>query len=232
MSEVVPAENQLLASLPPDEYQRIRPHLTEVSVSLGEVLFRPEETIAYAHFPTTSIVSLRTELSRGPGLEVGLVGREGLVGTSVVLGGTENKVATVQGAGYARRIEAGVLRHEFHRGGVLQQAVLRYLHALMSQISQTVVCNMWHPLPGRLARWLLMYHDRLGQDEFSLTPEFMAAMMGIKQSEVAEVAAELEKRKFIRYEDGRFTIIDRNGLEEFVCECYFLIKDKYAEFLL
>ena len=225
-------ENRLLAALPREEYERLAPHLREVSLTLRQVLFNPGDDLAYAYFPTDSIVSLLTDLSDGSGMEVGLVGREGIVGVSVILGGDETKVATVQAEGGALKIRADALREEFRRGGVLQDGLLRYTHALMTQISQSVVCNVRHPLPGRLARWLLMYHDRLGRDEFSLTHEFMAAMLGVRRAGVSDVANELQRMGFISYRRGHVRIIDRKGLEEFACECYPVVKEKYDNHLL
>jgi CRP-like cAMP-binding protein len=225
-------ENRLLAALPREEYERLAPHLSEVSLKLNQVLFNPGDEITHAYFPTDSIVSLLTDLSDGSGMEVGLVGREGLAGISVILGGSETKVATVQAVGGALKIRANALREEFRRGGALQNGLLRYTHALMTQISQSVVCNARHPLSGRLARWLLMYHDRLGRDEFELTHEFMAAMLGVRRAGVSEVANELQRMGFISYRRGRVRIIDRVGMEKYTCECYLLVKEKYEDFLL
>lgn len=225
-------ENSLLAALPREEYERLAPHLGEVSLTLRQVLFSPGDEITHAYFPTDSIVSLLTDLSDGSGMEVGLVGREGLAGVSVILGGSETKVATVQAVGNALKIRADVLREEFRRGGVLQTGLLRYTHALMTQISQSVVCNVRHPLPGRLARWLLMYHDRLGRDEFDLTHEFMAAMLGVRRAGVSDVANELQRMGFISYRRGHVRIINREGMEEFACECYPVVKEKYDAYLL
>jgi CRP-like cAMP-binding protein len=224
--------NSLLDALSREEYERLAPSLEEVSLTLSQILFRPDDEIAHVYFPTTSIVSLLTDLADGSGMEVGLVGREGMVGVSVILGGNETKVATVQATGLALRIRADALRREFNRGGVLQNGLLRYTHALMTQISQSVVCNARHPLPGRLARWLLMYHDRLGRDEFELTHEFMSHMLGVRRAGVTEVANELQKLGFIRYQYGRIRIINRQGLEEFTCECYSAVKQKFDGFLL
>jgi CRP-like cAMP-binding protein len=224
--------NRLLDALPHAEYERLAPHLESVSLSLSQILFRPEEEPAYAYFPTTSIVSLLTDLEDGGGMEVGLVGHEGMVGISIILGGNETKLATVQEKGSALKLKAETLREEFRRGGQLQNGLLRYTHALMTQISQSVVCNARHPLAGRLARWLLMYHDRLGRDEFSLTHEFMANMLGVRRSGVSEVANELQRMGFISYQHGHVRLLDRKGLEEFACECYPVVKEKYDDFLL
>lgn len=224
--------NRLLAALPPAEYERVAPHLEPVHLALSQVLFRTEDRLDYAHFPDKAVISLLTELEDGTGMEVGLVGHEGVVGVSAFLGGAETKVATVQAEGSAVRIKAGALREEFARGGMLQSALLRYTHALMTQISQSAVCNVRHPLPGRLARWLLMYHDRLNRDEFELTHEFMSNMLGVRRAGISEVATVLQQSGFISYQRGHVRILDRAGLEDFACECYPVVKEKFDNFLL
>ena len=231
-TEQLRTRNRLLAALPREEYARLAPRLEPVALELSRVLFRPEEEISHVYFPAKAIVSLLTDLEDGTGMEVGLVGWEGMVGVSAVLGGSETKVATVQGAGEALRLRVEALREEFGRGGVLQAQLLRYTHALMTQISQTVVCNVRHNLDGRLARWLLMYHDRRESDEFSLTHEFMANMLGVRRAGVTEVATRLKERGFIRYSRGHIAILDRAGLEQFACECYPAVKEKFEELLM
>jgi CRP-like cAMP-binding protein len=226
------SENRLLARLGAEEYEQLAPHLQPVSLSLSEVLFRPEDHLLKVYFPTTSLVSLLTDLSDGTGMEVGLVGHEGMVGVSAILGGSETKVATVQAQGEALTMKTGKLREEFNRGGRLQQALLRYTHALMTQISQSVVCNARHPLEGRLARWLLMCHDRVKRDEFELTHEFMANMLGVRRAGVTEVANKLQEQGLISHQRGHIKILDRESLEEFSCECYPVIKEKFDDFLL
>lgn len=226
------SDNQLLAKLAVEEYEALAPHLELVSLSLSKVLFRPEDYLQHVYFPTTSIVSLLTDLSDGSGMEVGLVGSEGMVGISAILGGSETKVATVQAQGEALKLQAVKLREEFIRGGMLQQALLHYTHALMAQISQSVVCNARHPVEGRLARWLLMYHDRLGRDDFELTHEFMAHMLGVRRAGVSEVANKLQRMGYIKYQRGHVTILDRKSMEEFACECYPVVKEKFDDFLL
>lgn len=225
-------ENHLLDSLSDEEYERLAPHFEPVPLILTQILFRPEERIQYAYFPTTAIISLLTDLEDGSGMEVGLVGREGMAGVSAILGGAETKVATVQGTGAALRIRVEPLQEEFRRGGELQTSLLGYTHALMTQISQSVVCNARHQIEGRLARWLLMYHDRWQRDDFQLTHEFLAAMLGVRRAGVSMVANRLQKKGFIRYRRGHFTILDRKGLEDFACECYPIVKEKFAELLL
>jgi CRP-like cAMP-binding protein len=221
------SENRLLAALYGEEYERLAPHLELLTLGQSQVLFRPDERIRHVYFPTTSVVSLLTSLEDGSGMEVGLVGREGVVGISAILGGSETKVATVQGAGAALRLEADKLRAEFGRGGTLQTALLRYTHALITQVSQSVVCNARHQVEGRMARWLCMFHDRLDRDEFELTHEFMADMLGVRRASVSEVAEKLQEMGFIRYQRGHITMLDRKGLEEFVCECYTVVKEKF-----
>ncbi|MEA2176003.1 MAG: hypothetical protein QOD00_3595 [Blastocatellia bacterium] len=226
------SENRLLAALSVEEYELLAPHLEPVTLDLSEILFRPDEPLQHVYFPLNSIVSLLTELSDGNGLEVGLVGREGFVGISAILGGNETKVATVQAQGRALKMRAAKLLEEFRRGGTLQNVLLRYTHALMTQISQSVVCNSRHPVEGRLARWLLMYQDRLERDEFELTHEFMAHMLGVRRASVSEIASKLQSLGFIQYQRRRIKIIDREGLEEFTCECYPVVKEKFKDFLL
>ena len=164
-------------------------------------------------------------------MEVGLIGREGMTGISAILGGRETKVATVQGEGAALRLSSETLQEEFRRGGALQSLLLRYTHALMTQISQSVVCNMRHKLEGRLARWLLMFRDRIDSDEFTLTQEFMASMLGVRRSSISDVAHKLHSMGFMRYSRGHITILDREGLKEFACECYPVVKDEYDNFM-
>lgn len=226
------AVNRLLASLPAREYDQLQSHLKPVNLELSEILFHPEDHIDFVFFPTTSIISLLTELQDGTGLEVGLVGSEGMAGISAILGGTETKVATCQARGMALKMSADKVREFFQSSPEFQSALLRYTHAMMTQISQSVVCNVRHPIEGRLARWILMYHDRLGRDEFELTQEFMANMLGVRRASVSEVAAKLQERGLIEYSRGRVRIIDRPGLEEFACECYPVVKERYDDMLM
>lgn len=224
--------NRLLSGLPFAEYERLKPYLRPVSLKLREVLFKPDDRLQHVHFPTTSIISLLTDLSDGSGMEVGIAGKESMVGISAILGGNETKLATVQAEGGALKINVEVIREEFRSGGAFQVALLRYTHALMTQISQSVVCNVRHPVEGRLARWLLMYQDRLERDEFEFTHEFMAAMLGVRRASISEVAMSLQEKGLITYERGHIKIVDRAGLERFACECYPVVKEKFDSFLL
>ena len=221
-----PAENKLLAALPSEEYGLLKPGLEPVSLSLGEILFEPPDRIRNIYFPTSAIISFLTELPDGDSVEVGLVGYEGIAGVDVILGvDTASKVATVQHAGYALKIAAPALKEVFNRGGKLHQYLLQYTHALMSQISASVLCNVHHKIDGRLARWILMYHDRLDTDEFLMTHEFMANMLGIRRASVSEVAKQLQDEGLINYYRGHFRILNRQGLEEKTCQCYSVIKE-------
>ena len=226
--------NKLLASLPGEEYARLEPHLEHVSLSLGQILYEPPDLIRNAYFPTSSIISFLAELPGGDSVEVGLAGNEGLAGVDIILGvGKASKVATVQGAGQALRIAAPALTEAFERSGKLRQHLLKYTHALMSQISASVLCNVRHGIDGRLARWLLMYSDGYGTEEFYLTHEFMANMLGIRRASVSVIAKQLQDEGLINYSRGEFRILSRRGLEDKTCECYPVVKAEvdslYAE---
>ena len=220
--------NRLLDALPPKEYTRVAQKLEPLELQLSQVLFRPGERIQFVYFPVETIVSLMTDLEDGTGVEVGLVGREGMVGISAVFGvERESKVATVQRTGTALRMGADNLREELAGGGGLQHLLLQYAHALMSQISQSVVCNVRHTINGRLVRWLLMYQDRADADEFELTQEFIANMLGVTRSSVGEVARTLQEMGLVSYERGRFRIINRMAMEQMSCECYTVVRDEF-----
>ena len=221
-------KNRLLAALPDEEYEQLEPHLGLASLSLGEILFEPPDPIRNAYFPTSSIISSLAELPDGDSVEVGMTGNEGFVGVDVVLGvGKASKVATVQGAGDALKIATPALKEAFNRGGKLQQYLLQYTHALMSQISASVLCNVRHTIDGRLARWLLMYRDGFGAEEFYLTHEFMANMLGVRRASVSVIAKQLQDEGLILYNRGQFRMLDREGLETKTCECYPVVKEEF-----
>jgi CRP-like cAMP-binding protein len=221
-------ENSLLAALPSEEREQIKPHLKPVELSLGEILFEPPDLIRSVYFPTSALISFLTELPDGDSVEVGLVGYEGMAGVDVILGvDTASKVATVQHAGYALKIAAPLLKEAFNRGGKLQQYLLRYTHALMSQISTSVLCNAHHKIDGRLARWILMYHSRVETDEFLMTHEFMANMLGIRRAGVSEIAKQLQHEGLIDYYRGHFRILNRKGLEERACGCFAVVEEEF-----
>jgi CRP-like cAMP-binding protein len=220
--------NRLLDALPAAEHARLARKLEPVEPRLGEALFRPGERTRHVYFPVESIVSLMADLEEGGGIEVGLVGREGVVGVSVVFGVEhESKLATVQRTGAALRMRSDDLREELAGGGRLPRLLLRYAHALMSQISQSVVCNVRHTVERRLVRWLLMFQDRAGSDEFELTHEFMANMLGVARSSVGDVARKLQEMGLASYERGRFRVLNRPSMEQMACECYAVVRDEF-----
>jgi CRP-like cAMP-binding protein len=221
-------ENRLLSALPIEEYQLISPKLEHVSLALGEILFEPPDLIRNVYFPTSAIISFLAELPEGESVEVGLVGCDGLAGVDVFLGVDKaSKVATVQGAGQAWKISREAFKEAFHQHQKFRQNLLLFAHAMMSQISVSVVCNVHHKIDGRLARWLLMYHDRLDTDEFFITHEFMANMLGIRRASVSEVAKQLQDEGLVDYNRGKFRILNREGLEARSCDCYSIVRDEF-----
>jgi CRP-like cAMP-binding protein len=221
-------ENSLLAALPRKDYRRLLAGLEPVTLSFGEVLYEPGERISHVYFPGASLVSLLTLIDGHLALEVGLVGREGMVGIPLVLGHDVSSVrALVQGTGTALRMASAQFREEFRLSLVLQQELYRYTLTLMAQISQTAACNRFHVVEARLARWLLMTHDRVKSDQFRMTHEFLGHMLGVRRVGVTKAAQSLQKRKLISYSRGDITILDRTGLEAAACRCYQVVKDMH-----
>jgi CRP-like cAMP-binding protein len=220
-----PVANRLLAALPGKEYQRLRPHLKEVALSFGEVLYEPGEIIRRVYFPNRGIVSLLSMVEERSTLEVGVVGAEGMVGISVFLGAHASlNQALVQGAGTAMSMKADAMRKHVGHEGPLPDMLRRYTNSLLAQISQTAACNRFHALEARLARWLLMTHDRLRSNEFKLTQEFLSHMLGVRREGVTNAARALQRQNLIRYVRGQITILDRAGLEARSCGCYEIVK--------
>jgi CRP-like cAMP-binding protein len=226
------AGNRLLARLPPEEFERLRPHLSRVSFKLGEVIYESGGRQSYIYFPTTAIVSLLYLMENGSSAEMGLAGCEGLVGIALFMGGdTVPNRAVVQSAGAAYRMKTKVLQGEFARGGTFQRLLLRYTQALMTQMSQTAACNRLHTIEQQLCRWLLLSRDRLDSDELVMTQELIANMLGVRREGVTQAAGRLQEQGLISYVRGRITILDRRGLEASVCECYKVVKDEYDRLL-
>ena len=227
-----PVANRLLAALPKKEYQRLLPELEEVALTFAEVLYEPGERIRHVYFPNESIVSLLAEVADRSTLEIGLIGNEGMSGISVFMGvNTSPHRAIVQGAGTARRMEAAVLRKESGHVGSLHRLLHLYAHSLLTQVSQSAVCNRFHTVDARLARWLLMTGDRLGADEFRLTQDFISNMLGVRREGVNAAAGHLQEQGLISYARGRIKVHDRRGLEAAGCECYRVVKDVYDRLL-
>jgi len=222
-----PVENHLLSALPAEEYKRLLPSLLPVTFRLGEVLYESSGLLNHVYFPTTSVVSLLYAMEEGTTAEMGLTGNDGVVGVALFLGGdtTPNR-AVVQIAGGAIRMEAATLRQEFARGGSFQHLLLNYTQALITQISQTAVCNRLHSVEQRLCRWLLLSHDRVKSDELAMSQEFISNMLGGRRESVTVAARRLQDAGLIRYVRGHITVLDRKGLEATVCECYQVVKDE------
>ena len=227
-----PVENRLLAALPADEYERLHPRLQPVSFSLGEVVYEFGGHLDYVFFPTTSIISLLYTMENGTSAEMGLTGNDGVVGIALFMGGgTMPNRAVVQSAGSALRMKANVLQDEFARGGRFQQLLLRYTQALITQISQTAVCNRLHSVEEQLCRWLLLSHDRVKADELIMTQELIADMLGVRREGVTVAAGRLQDSGAISYVRGHIKILDRPKLEETVCECYRVVRDEFDRLL-
>ena len=229
---IEPIENRLLAALPVDQYERLRHHLRPVDFSLGEVVYEFAGQLDYIFFPTTAIISLLYTMENGTSAEMGLTGNDGVVGIALFMGGgTMPNRAVVQSAGGALRMKAKVLQDEFALGGKFQQLLLRYTQALITQISQTAVCNRLHSVEQQLCRWLLLSRDRLNTDELIMTQELIADMLGVRREGVTVAAGRLQDAGAISYVRGRIQILDRDKLEETVCECYRVVKDEFNRLL-
>ncbi|HEX8071786.1 MAG TPA: Crp/Fnr family transcriptional regulator [Pyrinomonadaceae bacterium] len=222
----------MLTKLPGAEYERIRPHLEPVSFKLGEVIYESGGQMSHIYFPTTSIISLLYLMENGASAEIGVIGNEGVLGIALFMGGeTVPNRAVVQSAGAASRLKAEALQIEFARSGTFQRALLRYTQALISQISQTAVCNRLHSVEQQLCRWLLLSHDRLESDELIMTQELIANMLGVRREGVTHAARRLQEHGLISYVRGHIKILDRAGLEAAVCECYRVVRDEYDRLL-
>jgi CRP-like cAMP-binding protein len=217
--------NRILASLPSRERLRLSAQLFPVNLKFGQILYEPGKAIHQVYFPLNCLISLLTAVDKRRTLEVGMVGSEGMAGMPFILGmGVSGVRALVQGAGNALRMSAKAFRLEFDQTPALQQALHRYTYALMAQISQTAACNRFHEAESRLARWLLMSADRVGADEFPVTHEFLAHMLGLRRVGVTEAATNLKRRRLIDYQRGKLKILSRRRLELASCSCYQIVK--------
>ena len=223
-------ENAILAGLSPRESTRLQSRLKPVSLSFGQVLYEPGNAIRHVYFPTNCLISLLTSVDKRRSLEVGMVGNEGMAGMPFILGmGVSGVRAIVQGGGGALRMAADAFLVEFERNRALQKALYRYMYALMAQISQTAACNRFHEAEPRLARWLLMTRDRVMSDDFPLTHEFLAHMLGMRREGVTEAASALKRRKLIDYRRGEIQILDLKGLKAASCTCYQIVQTAFAQ---
>lgn len=225
-------KNRLLAALPDVEYERLIPHLNPVSLPFGKVLIEPEEPITDVYFPHKAVVSLLTIMESGSSVEVGIVSNEGMVGIPIILGSNQSSTkAIVQVPDGGLQMKADVLKSEFDRGGLLQDILLRYFQTLYTQVSQGAACNRLHTLEQRLARWLLTISDRMESDDFALTQEFIAQMLGVRRSGVTVAAKTLSQERIIHYSRGNISIQNRKALEATSCECYQVMKDEFDRLL-
>ena len=224
--------NSLLAALPAAEWKRWSPQLERVEMPLGQVLYEAGDTLKYMYFPITSIVSLLYVMENGASAEIAVVGKEGLVGVSLFMGGeSTSSRAVVQSAGIGCRLNSKVMKSEFDRAGPVLHLLLRYTQALLTQMAQTAVCNRHHSLDQQLCRWLLLSLDRLDGNELVMTQELIANMLGVRREGVTESALQLQKEGLIRYARGHITVLDRTGLEKRTCECYAVVKREYDRLL-
>ncbi len=224
----VPIANSLLAALPSKDYQHLLPGLEQVTLTFGDTIYEPGAVIRHVYFPNDSLVSLLTLVEGHLALEVGLIGREGMLGISLALGINISPVrALVQGTGTALRMKSARFLQELRHSPVLRQEIYRYTHVLMAQVTQTAACNRFHVVEARLARWLLMTRDRVRSDEFRLTQEFLAHMLGVRRVGVTKAASALQRRKLISYSRGNIKILDRKKLEAASCPCYEIVKDMH-----
>ena len=227
-----PLQNQLLAALPEAEWLRWQSQLEQVELPLGKVLYESGGEMSYVYFPTDAIVSLLYVLESGSSAEIAVVGFEGVVGISIFMGGGSTPSrAVVQSAGVGFRLRADAIKDEFERSGPVMHLMLRYTQALITQMSQTAVCNRHHSLDEQLCRWLLLSLDRLRGSDLVMTQELIANMLGVRREGVTEAALKLQKGGLIRYVRGRISVLDRPGLEQRTCECYAVVKKEYDRLL-
>lgn len=218
-------QNWLFRSIPQDAWQRLLPHIEEFDMSLGLVLSASGDKSSHLYFPTNAIVSLLYNLENGSSAEIAVIGNEGCAGVSIFMGGNSTlTTAVVQSAGKSYRIKANVIIDEFNKAGAVMHLLLRYTQSLITQMTQTAVCNRHHTLDQQFCRWLLLSLDRLHSNELVMTQELIANMLGVRREGVTEAALKVQRAGFIKYARGRITILDRLGLEKRTCECYQVVK--------
>ena len=227
-----PNQNHLLAALLDAEFDRLAPHLELIPMLLGDVLYESGGKLQHVYFPTTSIVSLHYLLENGGSSEIAGVGNEGVLGISLFMGGdTTPSRAVVQTGGFGYRLKSQILMEEFNRAGAVLRLLLRYTQALITQMSQTAVCNRHHSVEQQLCRWLLLTLDRLPSNELTMTQELIANMLGVRREGVTEAAGKLQAKGYISYRRGHITVLNRAGLETSVCECYAVVKKEFTRLL-
>ncbi len=227
-----PRRNLLLAAVPDPEWKRLEPHLEPAEMPLGKVLYESGGALRHVFFPVDAIVSLLYVMENGASAEIAVVGKEGVIGIALFMGGeTTPSRAIVQSAGTGFRLKAQVIKEEFNRSGPLMHLLLRYTQALITQMTQTAACNRHHSLDQQLCRWLLLSLDRLDKPELAMTQELIANMLGVRREGVTEAALNLQRLGLIRYARGHIWVLDRPGLEKRTCECYAVVKKEYDRLL-
>jgi len=227
-----PRANHLLAALPEATFEKLLPALEGVKLALGQAVYESGGAQGHVYFPTTSIVSLLYVLADGASAEIAVTGNEGLVGIALFMGGeTTPSRAVVQSAGHGYRLKAAAVKKQFESGGALQHLLLRFTQALITQMTQTAVCNRHHSVDQQLCRWLLLTLDRLHGADLVMTQELIANMLGVRREGVTEAAGHLQAAGLIRYARGKITVIDRSGLEARCCECYQVVKTEFDRLL-
>jgi CRP-like cAMP-binding protein len=223
--------NRLLQLISRAEARRLQPHFETVSLRVRDELYRKDEPISHVYFPTGGVVSLVAEADTKP-VEVSTIGNEGMVGVAVFLGATKTAMrAFTQVPGEALRMKSKAFRAELERDGELDKVLRLYVQAFMTQVTQNVVCNIRHSVEQRMCRWLLITHDRVGENEFPLTQDFLSQMLGVRRATVTVVAGILQRRGLISYFHGRIRIADRRGLEKESCMCYGVVRQEYERLL-
>jgi len=230
--QTIQATNKLLTALPSKDRDNVLAHCEPVELVFAEILYYAGERVQHVYFPTSSFISLVTPVNQSHGLEVGLIGNEGLLGITLMLDiDIAPCQALVQGAGTALRIAAPLFLHELERSQALQLELKHYLYVSMSQLAQTAACNRYHQVEARLARWLLMTHDRSQTDTFHVTHIFLAYILGVRRVGITKAALSLQQQKLISYRRGDITILDRAGLEAAACACYRTETETYERIL-
>jgi CRP-like cAMP-binding protein len=227
-----PKQNQLLAALPQEIFERIFPYLELTALPLGEILYESGGLLQHVYFPTTGIVSLHYIMENGASTEIAGVGNEGVLGISLFMGGnTTPSLATVNTAGFAYRLKGRLMKEEFDRAGAMMHLMLLYTQALLTQIGQISVCNRYHSIEQQLSRWLLLTLDRLPTNELTLTQELIANLLGVRREGITEAAGNLQRAGYISYRRGHISVLQRSGLESKTCECYNVVKDEIKRLL-
>lgn len=227
-----PSQNHLLAALPAEILASLTPHLELVAMPLGEVLYESGGQLQHVYFPTTAIVSLHYIMENGSSSEIAGVGNEGVLGISLFMGGnTTTSRAAVYTGGYGYRLKERLMMEEFNRAGPMMRLMLRYTQALITQMSQTAVCNRHHSVEQQLCRWLLLTLDRLPTNELTMTQELIASMLGVRREGITETAGNLQRQGLISYRRGHITVLKRAGLESHACECYPVVKKEFHRLL-